>query len=237
MKSAQQLVNALELGGSRMPLVFVRLVAAGNSGQLFRDGGRRQHEIGRRCGGARHHVELRALGILRERDSARVANGLQSERTVCVIARKHHADRVALLVLRQRAEEEVERTMRHLRRARRQKESAVADRHLRIGRNHVDLVLLDGHPIGHLLYRNRGRAGEDVDEQAGMMRIEVLDDHEGQPRIHRQRGDEIAEGVQAARGGTDGDDAHHRDAGRSGVCAVGVARSHGHRSHPFRIPV
>ena len=102
--------------------------------------------------------------------------------------------------------------MRDLRRPGQQPEDVVLNGQLRIGRDHVDVVALDPHPIDHFLHGNRRCAGEDVDEHAVVARIEVLDQYEGQSRLDRNGGNELDECFETSGRCADPDDAHGGDA-------------------------
>ena len=77
---------------------------------------RREHEIhaARRHRAARHRVVSGRI-VLRERDPALGLDRLQSQRAVGRRAGKHHADGPLALVLRQRLEKEIDRSMRRAR--------------------------------------------------------------------------------------------------------------------------
>lgn len=210
MAGAQQLEDAVELrgGGLRLPLALPRAAAAGDAHQPLGDAGWRQHEVRRDGGRARHDVELRGLRILREGDASRVVNGLQSQRAVRVIAGKNHADGVAGPIVRQRTEEFVQRTMRHSGRTRHEPKDVALNGHLGIGRDHVNVVALDRHPVRDFLHRNGRGPGKDVDEQTVMARIEVLDQHESQSGLGGNGGNELEKCVEPSGRGADADDLH-----------------------------
>ncbi len=258
MARAQQFEDAAELRGVRLAGRFAvdRFGASGEADQLLADGRGPQHEIRRSGRGARHHLVLRAFRSLGERDASRVANRLKPERSIRVVAGEHHADRAVPAIPRQRAEETVQRTMRNLRGPGLQTEEAVLHRHLAIRRDHVDVVALDPHPVDHLQNGNRRDAGQDVDEQAVVARIEMLDQNEGEPRLGRNGGNQIDECVEAPGGGADPDDLHggagvprglglgraalvraRRCGGPSLVPVGGSWSSSRHRSASFRDPV
>ena len=210
MLGAQQLQNAVERLGRLLRFSFRRIESC-DAYQSLGDPGGRQHEV--RCdgGGARHDIELRRFGTLSERHPSCVANGLQSECSIGVIAGKHDADRVVLSILRQREKETVERTMRNLRRSRHQPEHVALDGHLRIRRNHIDVIALDVHSVDDCEDAIRGRTGENVDEHAVVVRIEMLDEHESESGIDRKRREEIDESVETSGRCADADHAHSGD--------------------------
>ena len=85
----------------------------GDPCQFLRDVLRREHEIhaAGRHGAARHRVVAGRV-VLGESDSAFRLDRLQPQRAVGRGAGKNHADGPLALVLRQRLEKEIDRTMR-----------------------------------------------------------------------------------------------------------------------------
>ena len=102
-------------------------------------------------GAARHAVEFGG-GRFLHKDHARLfLDGAQAQRAVRAHARKDHADAVFLLVIGQRAEEEINRQAQAARRDRiEQMQHSVQDGHVLVGRDDVDAVRFDAHPILHL---------------------------------------------------------------------------------------
>ena len=107
-------------------VVFRRWRAAGpardmrvlrDASELVRDVLRREHEVhaARGHGAARHRVVARGI-VLRERDAALGLDRLQPQRAVGRRAGEDHADGPLALVLRQRLEERIDRTVRGARR-------------------------------------------------------------------------------------------------------------------------
>ncbi len=74
----------------------------------------------------------------------------------------------------------------------------IRDRHRGIRRNHVDFVGLDTHPIGHFLHGHVGFPCEEFGEDAVVLGIEVLDQHERHAGIGRKLAHQFAQCFDAA---------------------------------------
>lgn len=64
-------------------------------------------------------------------------------------------------------------------------------------------VLLDRGLIDDRTHGHGGMTGEQFGQEAGLLRVEVLDDHKGQPAVGRHMLKEVGEGRQAAGRGPD----------------------------------
>ncbi len=169
----------------------------------------RQHEVHgpRHDRAPRHAVILGLVGILRDDEPALLLDGLQSEAAVAAGSREDHADRALAEFLRQRAQEEVERQARAVALPRfRELQGTAADREIGTRRNEIDMLALERHPVRCLLYLHRRMAGQQLDHHARMRRIEMLDQNEGHTGAGRERGEQPAEGIKAARRGAEPDD-------------------------------
>ena len=160
----------------------------------------------------RHAGELRRRGILDQRDAVLGLDRLESRGAVGGGARHDDGDGLAAEVGRQRAEEEVDGQVRppRIARARQQRERAVEDAGVGVGRDDVDVIALDGHAVADLDHRHRRRAAQCLRQKAVVLRVEVLNEHEGHTRIDRQAGEQLAECFEAAGGSADADDGKRR---------------------------
>jgi hypothetical protein len=131
---------------------------------------------------------------------------LDAERAVAAAARQNHPDRILLALLRERAEEHVDRLARNFRRARLQDQPASLDGRHVIGRADVDVVRLDvlvGPDIGD---RHLGKATDDFRQRRRVPARHVGDQHEGHPDIGWHAAKEAFQRLDAARRGADADD-------------------------------
>ena len=127
-------------------------------------------------------------------------DGFQAQRAVAPHAGENDADGFFLLVRRQLPEEEVDRhpqapgrdRFEHL-------ELAVQDGQVRIGRNHVDAIRLNLHPIFHLDDRHLGVPPKQFRHHALVRRLKVRHQDERQAGIRGQVGEELLECLQTAR--------------------------------------
>ncbi len=166
---------------------------------------------------ARHPVELGGGDRLHEGDAGLLLDRPQPERAVGAHPREDHPDAALLLVLGERAEEEVDRQVEPARRGLRQEvQHAVEDRHVLVGRDHVDVVALYRGAILGLRHRHRRRALEQLDQHPLVRGVEVLHDDEGHPRAHRYVAEELFERLEPAGGGSHADD-------REGFSVGGIA--------------
>src|SRR5579863_6977946 len=139
-----------------------------------------------------HAAELRRLGILREGDAVLRLDGLEPFGPVAGGAREDDADRVAPTIGGQRAEEEIDGQVRLARfvDARKERQDAVQDPDVGVGRNDIDVIGLDALAILGLAHRHCRRFGQRLGEQAWVRGIEVLNEHEGHSRVARQLGEQ-----------------------------------------------
>ena len=159
----------------------------------------RKHEIGPPAhdGAARHAIERGLLGVLHDDEAAVLFHRLQAEAAVGAGARQHHADRACAAVLGHRAQEEVERhagavALHGLGQA----QAAVVDRQRRARRDEINVLAFDPDAVDHLLDLHRGVAGQQIDHQAFVLGIEMLDQHERHAGAGRQRIEEFPEGFE-----------------------------------------
>ena len=92
-------------------------------------------------GAARHAVEFGRGRLLHQHHAGFFLDGPQPQRAVGTHAREDHADAVLLPVLRQRAEEKIDRQAQPARRGRlEQVQDAMQDGHVLVRRDHIDAV-------------------------------------------------------------------------------------------------
>ena len=147
----------------------------------------------------RHAVELGAGGGLGEHQPAGALDLDHAARAVAAAARQHDRDGLLADVLRQRAEERVDRQGERLRLLVGEHQVPVADDHLLARRHQVDVVGAHRHVVfrdhdGHLAV-----ARDQLVHQAAEVRRQVLDDHECHAGVGRQRIEQLLEGFEATR--------------------------------------
>ncbi len=127
-------------------------------------------------------------------------DGFQAQRAVASHAGENNADGFFLLVRRQLPEEEVDRHpqapgrggFEHL-------ELSVQDGQVRIGRNHVDVIGLNLHPIFHLDDLHLGVPPKQFRHHALVGRLKVRHQDERQAGVRGQVGEELPKCLQPAR--------------------------------------
>ena len=184
----QFLLARRELGRRFVRAVQVRM--ARQVDELRADGARVEHEVDHPgCnGGAGHAVVLRRRRILRHRDAAGRFDLAYAQRAVGRRARQDDADRARSGSVGQRGEERVDgRVLGAIVGACAQMERPADDDHLRVRRNHVDVIRLDVQAVRGLHDRHRRLARQQRDERALMLRREVLHEHDRDVWIRRER--------------------------------------------------
>jgi len=217
----------------RAELLEQRLHVAAQFDQLLRDVGHRQNDVDHAGfdGAARHRLELRIAGFLRQGDAALFLDARQPHRTVGTAAGKHDADGVGVVGVGQRAEEQVDGHL-HAALALRLGQAQVAVVHRQVQRrgNHVDVVTLDGCRLGDLQHRHAGRLLQDLVGLALVFGREVHDHHEGHAAIGRHAFEQRDKRLEAARRGADTDHGKlQRAAGQVAVLRHGRLRAGTHR--------
>ena len=127
---------------------------------------------------AGHRAVFGGALVLDERDAVSGFDLLEPQRAVGASAGKDHADSQASAVLRQGAKEDVdghERPVGTL--AGTQLQPSVFDGERMVGRNHIHVVGLNDHSFRSLNHRERRSARQNLRQQAGVMRIEMLHEH------------------------------------------------------------
>jgi hypothetical protein len=116
-----------------------------------------------------------------------MAPGLETHRPIRAATRQQHADGSTLVNGSQRAEKMVDRhVLPGHRRARGQRQYAIAEGHIGVGRDQRDMVGTDGHALGDLMDRQGGHAPDNFSEVALMVRINVHHKEYDQARIDGQ---------------------------------------------------
>ena len=85
---------------------------------------------------------------------------------------------------------------------------AVLDRKIDARWNDIDMIAFDRHSIGGLQHFHGRMTAQQRHHHALMRRIEMLDQDEGHPAVGWKRGEQLGEGFEAARRGSDSD---HRE--------------------------
>ena len=180
---------------------------------------RRGHDI-RQPGvnrAARHAVEFGRGRLLHQHHARLFLDGAQTQRAVGAHAGKNHADAVLLLVLRQGAEEEINRQAQPARRRRfEQVQHAVQDGHVLVRRDHIDAVRLHPGAILDLDDLHAGGALEQFGHDAFVRRVQVLDDDKRHAAARRHVAQELFQRLESPGGGADADDGKRGDRGWAG---------------------
>ena len=205
------LQRVLDLGGRdsavlRVPAKGVRGVADELRGHL----GRQQfvvHQAGA-DGAARHAVELGRGRVLRHDHAALTLDRAHPLGAVAAGAREDDADGPLALLLGERAEEKIDGQTQAARLGGlEQLQRAVEERQVMPRRNDVDAVGPHDHAILDFEDRQARVAANEVGEDALVIRVEVLHEHEGHAGIGGvgQAGEERLERRQSARGRANAD--------------------------------
>jgi hypothetical protein len=125
-----------------------------------------------------------AVAGLHQGDAARAVDGAQPQRAVSAGAGEEDADGLIAAILGQRAQEGVDGhalAARFFRDA--QLQRVVEDRHVAVGRDHIDAIRHHLHLVLRLDHRHGRGALQDFGEQAGVARVEVRHQHEGHTAV------------------------------------------------------
>ena len=169
----------------------------------------RGDDVGEPCvdGASGHAVEFGRGGVLHEDHPRFLLDGLEAHGAVGAHARENDADAPLPPVVRQGAEEEVDGQAQTPGRGRiEQVECAVEERHVLVGRYHVDAVRLDYCAVLDLDDRHGGGALEELRHDALVRRVQVLDDDEGHAACSGHVLQELIERLQPSGGGADAHD-------------------------------
>ncbi len=201
-----------------------------NTGKLARDLLRRHDHVDAAAAYRRnrHPRVFRRLLPLGEGDPARGLDVLEAERAVGAGPRENHSDGGALPIFGKRSQERIDGKVRAGRVAPRpQLQDALLDRHRRIAGDDVDAVRLDGHAVRGFVHRHRRSPGEDAFELALARGIEVLDEYECHAGVARNGLEQLADCLESAGRGADGDDRERGAVRRRGGWQRGRMRSAG----------
>ena len=133
---------------------------------------------------ARHAVILRGADALHHHHPALGLDGAHTQRAIAARPRKHDPDGPLMLILRERAEEKVNRHAASARSHRfQQLQRAVQKGHVAIGRNDVGAVGLHLHSVLHFEHLHAGVAADQFGENALMVRRQMLHQNEGHTGI------------------------------------------------------
>ncbi len=149
-----------------------------------------------RDGAARHAVVARGAGGLRDRETAALLDRHQAQRPVRARPREHDADPPLAPVLRQRAEEAIDRRARDLRAGIAGDQDPFLEHERSVRGHHVHVVGLDRHARPHLLHGHGRLPGEELRQDALVVRVEVRDEDEGHAAVGRHALEEALEGLE-----------------------------------------
>jgi hypothetical protein len=154
-----------------------------------------------------HAGVTRGRRILRHREPTLELDGLDTAGPVRAGARQNDADRARPVNLGEGAEERVDRQVGGLALLPlHQPEMPVGDRHRHVRRDHIGVIRLDRHPLGCLDDGDGRRPAEQLGQHAVVSRVEMLDEHIGEPGIRWQFADQSREGLESAGRRADADD-------------------------------
>jgi len=155
----------------------------------------------------RHAVEAGRVGTLHEDHAAGAADLLDPPRAVAAAARQHDGDGALGDVVRQRAEEQIDRHGQPVPRvAIVQHQPPIADHHLFHRRQQVDRVGLHRHVVLGQPHRHRRAPRQQLVHEALEIRRQMLQDDEGHAGVGRQVAEQPFERLEAARRCADADD-------------------------------
>ncbi len=158
---------------------------AGQRAREHRNGRHLVHQPGA-DGAARHPVIAGLRRVLHQDQAARLLDRPQPGAPVRPGPRQHHAGGARAVRLGQRRQQAVERQPRAVRRAvarpgRREVQHPAAHGQVGAGRDDIQVLRLDRHPLRGLQDRHGGVLGQQLHQQALMAGVEVLDQDERHP--------------------------------------------------------
>ena len=137
---------------------------------------------------------LAEAGVLHQCQSRLFLDGPQSHRAVRAHAGQDNANACSLPVFGQRAQKEINgETQAAGRRRFEQMQHTVQNGHVLVGRNHIDAVGFDPHPVSDLKNLHRGGALEQFVHDPLVGRVQVLDDDKGHAAVFRHMPQELFE--------------------------------------------
>ena len=161
-----------------------------------------------RGGAVRHAAQGVVIELgLGQRQPAVLLDRPDADRSIAPDTRQHDADGALAAILGQRCEERIDGpAMLAQRRRRLEPENAIHDGERRIRRDDEHTVRFDRKPIRGGHHRNRALRSEQLDQQALVVRGEVLHQHERHAGVGRQVRQKALEGGQTSGRGADADD-------------------------------
>ena len=183
--------------------------------------------------GPRHPVELRAVDVLDDDQTAGLVNVENASRPIAAAARHHDGDRARPAVLRERAKEHVDgQRALLLPILLAQQEPPAGDDHLVLRRIEIDVIGFDRHSVLDEVDRKFGVTSEQLVHHAFEIGRQVLDDHERHPGVLRDVVEEALDGLEPTRRCSDAD-----DVGRRSQRAVILSRGPCLSFHPIHVSV
>lgn len=160
----------------------------------------------------RHLEKLRAGLRLGESEAARRLDRAEPQRSIRAGAGQNHADGARTGIPRQRAEKSIDRQMQSFRpEPRRQFKDPPPDRHIRIRRDHMQMIRLQSLSLDDLHHLHRRDLPEQLHQLTLVRGIEMLHQHKGQPRIIRQMLQQRRDRPEPSRRSSQ---SHHREGAR-----------------------
>ena len=169
---------------------------------------RRGHDVGQSGvdGASGHAVEPGGSRLLRQCHPALFLDGPKPHRAVGAHAGEDDANALILPVLGQRAEEEIDGETKPPGGSRLEEvQDTVEDGHIPVGRDHIDAVRLDTHPVPDLEHLHARRALEKFGHDTLVRRVQMLDDDKGQAAFFRHMPQELFQRLQSAGRSADAD--------------------------------
>ena len=147
---------------------------------------RGRHVVGqaRGQGAGGHAIELGGLRDLDQYGAPRGLDGAHARRAVGTGARQDDGHGLAAPVLRERSKEVVNGQAQATRQGRfEQLQSSIQESHVDVGRHDVHMIGLQHYAVMRLFYRQSGEALHQLGQHAGVVRCQVLHQHEGHAGI------------------------------------------------------
>jgi hypothetical protein len=152
----------------------------------------------------RHSVELGALDVLDDHQPSGLVDVADPARSVAAASGEDDRHGARTAVLGQGPKEDVDRQRPLLMSVLlAQEQTAAGDDHLVLGRDQIDVLRLDRHPVLHEMDRQLGVPRQELVHHALEVGRQVLNDHERQARSLGQVVEEAFDRFEAAGGGAD----------------------------------
>ena len=155
----------------------------------------------------RHTVELGRSRVLHHHQPGFFFDRTEPKSAVGAHTGQDDTDTVLLLIIGKGAEKEIDRqTQTAWRRRFEQMQHAMQDRHVLVGRDHVNRIRLDPHPVLHLVHLHTRRALQQFGQNPFVSWIKVLDDDKADATLLRDLAQKLLQGLQSPRRSADTDD-------------------------------